>query len=83
MITETNIEILKSRISKGIVYCNDIVQQAKTVENAEWKVLFDKMDKHVLTLNELADMLALQGYQECVFGTCKQSDNFVCLVCTK
>ena len=78
MITETNIEILKARVSKGIVYCNDIVQQAKA--NAETPV---RLDKHIPMLNELADMLALQGYKECVFGTCKNSESFCCLVCTK
>lgn len=78
MITETNIDILKARVSKGIIYCNDIVQQAKA--NAETPV---KLDKHIPTLNELADMLQYRGFKECVFGSCRNSESFCCLVCSE
>ena len=84
-VTETNIEVLKSRVTKGIEYCAALWQKAKTTEDeAEFNKLSSQLDGHIKRLQELNSMLNLQGYSECVFGEpCKLTDNFHCFVCSK
>jgi hypothetical protein len=85
MISETSIDVLKSRVAKGLVYCNDIIQQSKLVadNDQEYKALMAKLDKHTITLVELNEMLNLQGFSECAYGQCQSSDQFICQVCSK
>ena len=83
--TETDVDVLKSRVSKGIIYCNDLWQKVKVTEDeAEFKKLDSQLDAQIKRLQELNSMLNLQGYSECVFGEpCKFNDKFHCFVCSK
>lgn len=85
MITETNVEILKARFLKGLEYCNGIWQnmRAPSTTADQYSILSAQLTKHTKTLNEIADMLRLQGYGDCVFKDCKLSDNFHCFDCVK
>lgn len=83
-VTETDIEILKSRVSKGIVYCNTQWQEIKATKSEdEYNNLSAQLDIQIKRLKELNHMLNLQGYSECVFGECKFSNQFICFVCSK
>jgi hypothetical protein len=84
-VTENNIEVLKSRVLKGLVYCNDLWQKTRATEDeSEFNKLFAQLDIQVNRLKELNRMLTLQGYSECVFeGPCKSNDEFLCFVCSK
>jgi hypothetical protein len=84
-VTETDIETLKSRVLNGLTKCNELLQQANSpfTEDAEFNNLSEKLTAYVVKLDELNQMLTLQGYSDCVFGTCKFNDEFVCFVCSR
>lgn len=85
MITETNIDALKSRIIKGLIYCNSIQQQIRKSPDdlAVIDPLIEKREAGRKLLDELAFALTVQGYNGCVFGECRHTDDTFCLVCTK
>jgi hypothetical protein len=84
-MTETDTEVLKARIAKGLTLCNDIWQKMTLPETteAEYKSLSDKLYGYQDKLAPLTTTLELQGFTGCVFGECKMSDQFWCFSCTK
>ncbi len=84
MITETNVEVLKSRLSKGLTYCSGFWHQSVSMDEPELQSQLKTLDKHTKTLRELTIMLRYQGFTNCVFGQCRWNENdFICLVCSK
>jgi hypothetical protein len=85
IVTETDIEVLKARIVKGITLVNELHQKSCLPETTgeEFKKLVKQIDDYTAKLRLLVSMLNVQGFTGCVFGECKWSDKFICLVCTK
>jgi hypothetical protein len=84
MITETDVNILKSRIAKGLTYCNELLGRRNLADGEEFEKLDDQLDVQSGRLIELNEMLTLQGFNDCCFGPgCKFSDDFQCFVCTR
>lgn len=88
MITATNdkVETLTGRVIKGLGYCNDLWQSARTLADdpEQYEKIMTQLDYYAEKLRELITMLQLLDYSGCVFGQCKWDDNnFVCFGCTE
>lgn len=73
-IPDTRPEVLATRVKKGIEIANNIWQQdgyTGALENV------------IGRLKLLYGVSREYGVNQCVFGNCKFSDDFICFVCTR
>jgi hypothetical protein len=85
-LPDTKVEALKTRVIRGIEYCNTIWQQAKgQADNPEqYGRCMKLLESSVKRLQGLISILNAYGYSKCVFGSCKWNDEgFICLGCSK
>ena len=82
--TETSIEVLKSRVAKGLVYCSDLCNRRNAAQtDEEYKLLDAQLDTQVKRLQEFNIMLNHQGFSDCVLGGCKMDlETLTCFCCS-
>jgi hypothetical protein len=85
-IKEAKLDVLKSRIIRGMDYCNSVWQQARDQADnqAEYERLMRLLERSAKRLHHVIYVSQLYGLSTCVFGYCKwDDDSYICFGCTK
>ncbi len=82
-IPDCSPEALTERIRNGLEICNTTLQKLKTCKDEDLPRLSGSLDKSARRLDLLVFVGHLYGVDSCVFGSCRDSEEFTCLACSR